>query len=140
MKKYAIRDYSNEFSRFVQPCYEIPQFTGGQNDPDAGNNLDSREAKQAFEKWEQEQYDITLGEFLLRAFPSLFGRVFDVSNEDQDSSEEAKTLDTHYTVKKNKRFDIICHGLSIDLNTPLYWLQLNMGYLDNFIYLSFHSY
>ena len=62
---------------------------------------------------------------LEKAFPALF---------EQELNEETGDLVTI----KTKPFDIICHGVIIDMNTPLYWMQLNLGYLDNFIYLSFH--
>jgi hypothetical protein len=71
----------------------------------------------------------------------LFTSSYDLTGQDKEQEEfEDEQRDMAYIVKKKKRFDIICHGLKIDLNTPLYWLQLNMAYLDNFIYLSFHSY
>jgi len=110
MRKYAIRIFSNMYSNFVQPGFDIPM--------DDTNN---------FDKWEQENYDITIGDFMLKSFPNLF-------------SEEPKDPNTGaVVVAQKKQFDILCHGLKIDLKTPLYWLQLNMSYLDNFVYLSFHS-
>jgi hypothetical protein len=98
------------YTNFVQPGYDIPM--------DDTNN---------FDKWEQDNYDITIGDFMLKSFPNLF-------------SEEPKDPNTGAAViAQKKQFDILCHGLKIDLKTPLYWLQLNMSYLDNFVYLSFHS-
>lgn len=104
MKKYAIRVLSNRYTNFVQPAFEIEAHETGD-----------------FEKWEQDHYSITIGEFLAKSFPNLF------------KTEEAAQI------KQLKHFDIICHGLKVDLQTPLYWLQLNMSYLDNFVYLSFHQ-
>ena len=95
-----------------------------------------KEYKEQFQAWEQQQYDVTIGQYLLRAFPNLFNEVIDMSGGDQYQEAD----ESQQVIKKKKRFDIICHGLKIDMNTPLYWLQLNMGYLDNFVYLSFHSY
>ena len=57
-----------------------------------------------------------------KAFPTLFE--YDLDDEKN---------------KPKKKFIVISHGLIIDLNTPMYWLQLNMSYLDNFVYLSFHQ-
>ena len=76
---------------------------------------------------------------MLKAFPNLFKSAYDLTGEAQAEAGDEVT-DMAHIVKKIKRFDVICHGLKIDLNTPIYWLQLNMGYLDNFVYLSFHSY
>ena len=75
--------------------------------------------QEAFEAWEQEQYDATLGDYLARAFPNLF------------TVKDGKVV-------KAKKFDLICQGVKIALDTPLYWLQLNFSHLDNFLYLSLH--
>lgn len=83
---------------------------------------------------------MTIGEYLLRAFPNLFTSSYDLTGEEGAKEFADEVPDMAHIVKKKKRFDIVCHGLKIDLNTPIYWLQLNMGYLDNFVYLSFHSY
>jgi Na+/H+-dicarboxylate symporter len=55
MKKYAIRIFSNMYANFVQPGYDIQM--------DESNN---------FDKWEQDNYNITIGDFLLKSFPNLF--------------------------------------------------------------------
>jgi hypothetical protein len=107
MKKYAIRIFSNMYTNFVQPGFEIPM----------DNTND-------FDKWEQDNYDVTIGDLLVKSFPNLFSA---------ESNDQGKI------VKQKKQFEIVCHGLKIDLKTPLYWIQLNMSYLDNFVYLSFHS-
>ena len=65
---------------------------------------------------------------LHQAFPTLFKLEI---GEEEESANGA--------VHPSKNFDVICHGLKIDLRTPLYWLQLNMSYLDNFIYVSINS-
>ena len=83
------------------------------------------EQQSKFEEWEQQSYDVTLGEFLIKTFPGLFKQEID---------------DETCLIKTTKRFEVVCHGLKIDLATPMYWLQLNMSYLDNFLYLSFHCY
>lgn len=41
-------------------------------------------------------------------------------------------------VVKKRNFEIVAQGVEVDLKTPLYWMQLNMSNLDNFLYLSFH--
>lgn len=38
--------------------------------------------KQKFNTWEQKQYDVTIGEFLLKAFPNLFTSTFDLTGEE----------------------------------------------------------
>ena len=140
MKKYAIRVYSNRYNRFVQASYQIPMFEESGEDQSRMSPEQQKEYKQKFNKWEQQQYDVTIGEFLLQAFPNLFQSAYDLTGEEAAKEYEDEVPDMQHIVKKKKRFDVICHGLKIDLNTPIYWLQLNMGYLDNFVYLSFHSY
>lgn len=121
MKKYSIRIISNRFSNVVQPCFEITQFSPG----NLQEQKDSSEYAKVWNEWEQKVYDQTIGEVFIKVFPSLF--VLEVDGENTQ-------------IRATKQFDIVCHGLKIDLNTPLYWLQLNMSYLDNFVYLSFHCY
>ena len=67
---------------------------------------------------------MTIGEYLLKAFPNLFTSSYDLTGDQAvDAKEyEDEAPDMQHIVKKKKRFDIICHGLKIDLNTPLYWL------------------
>ena len=83
------------------------------------------EYRQNFAQWEQDQYDVTIGELLLKTFPSLF------TSRQQGGVK---------VVGRSKSFTILCHGMVLDLATPLYWLQLNMSYMDNFIYISLYSY
>jgi hypothetical protein len=105
----------------IQPCFEIEQFSGAQADTEKKDS-----ANQArFEEWEQKSYDVTVGEYLSKTFPGLFKQ-----EVDEDGCR----------VTPGKPFEVVCHGLKIDLATPMYWLQLNMSYLDNFLYLSFHCY
>lgn len=61
---------------------------------------------------------------LADTFPRLFERVLSDSGE----------LEIH----KRRDMEIIVQGVEADLNTPLYWMQLNMGYMDNFLYISLH--
>ena len=65
MKKYAVRVFSNKYSRFVQPCFAIGELK-------SNFETGTPEYMQDFEKWEQENYDMTLGQYLLKAFPKLF--------------------------------------------------------------------
>ena len=34
--------------------------------------------------------------------------------------------------------EIVSQGVAVDLNTQLYWMQMNLCYPDGFVYLSFH--
>lgn len=61
---------------------------------------------------------------LLQTFPRLFEEVLGDNGE--------------LEITKKRPFEIIVQGVEADLNTPLYWLQLNMSYLDNFLYVCFH--
>lgn len=74
MRKYAIRIYSNVYSNFVQPNYEIPNFDGTEEEQ-------FEEGNQKFQNWEQINYDMTLGDFLLKSFPSLFEFELDVDDD-----------------------------------------------------------
>jgi hypothetical protein len=38
----------------------------------------------------------------------------------------------------NPLMEVLTHGVKVDLNTSVYWMQLNLSYPDGFIYLSFH--
>ena len=122
MKKFAVKVFSNVHQNYVLPNFEIKQYF----DEKSGGveNLDKEAVQQTkgFIAWEQQTYDMSVGDYLHRAFPTLFQ--LDLESEN---------------LQPTKNFKIICHGLIIDLKTPLYWLQLNMSYLDNFLYLSFHS-
>lgn len=72
MKKYSIRVYSNRYNRFVQPSFSIPQFEQSGEDQSKMTGEQLKEYKLKFGNWEQKQYDVTVGEYLLQAFPNLF--------------------------------------------------------------------
>jgi hypothetical protein len=65
-----------------------------------------------------------VGEILVEAFP----RLFETQIADNGDAE----------IIKKKPFEVIIQGVEADLNTPFYWLQLNMSYLDNFLYICLH--
>jgi hypothetical protein len=44
---------------------------------------------------------------LIKTFPGLFKQEID---------------DETCLIKTTKRFEVVCHGLKIDLATPMYWL------------------
>lgn len=67
---------------------------------------------------------LTLGDVLVETFPRLFESVL---NDNGDLE-----------IQKKCNFEIIVQGVDADMNTPLYWMQLNMSYLDNFLYICFH--
>jgi len=67
---------------------------------------------------------VTIGEILVDTFPRLF---------------EAQLSETgNIEIVKTRDFDVVVQGVEADLNTPLYWMQLNLSYLDNFLYISIH--
>ena len=68
---------------------------------------------------------MSLGEALAEAFPRLF----------EMTATETGDLEC---VKLRPNLEVVIQGVEADMNTPLYWLQLNMSYLDNFLYISFH--
>lgn len=82
MRKYAIRIFSNMYNNFVQPGYDIHM--------DDSNN---------FDKWEQENYDITIGDFLVKSFPNLF------------ATDPADPATGTALIRKKKKFEVLCHGL-----------------------------
>lgn len=68
---------------------------------------------------------LTLGDVLLETFPRLFESVLNDETGDVE-------------IQKKRNFEVIVQGVEADLNTPLYWMQLNMSYLDNFLYICLH--
>lgn len=71
-----------------------------------------------------EEQPITVGEMLCNNFP----RIFEQSLGDSGDIE----------ITRAHPCEVIVQGVLVDLNTPLYWLQINMSYLDNFLYISLH--
>ena len=63
---------------------------------------------------------------MLSSFPNLFDETLD--DDGLNCTIEAS----------NPRMEVVTHGLAVDLNTQLYWMQINLCYPDGFIYLSFH--
>ena len=61
-------------------------------------------------------------------FPRLFTNALD-----EDTLESTVELNT-----ENRQFEILVHGVPLDLQTKLYWMQLNLAYPDNFVYICFH--
>lgn len=108
-KKYAIRVFSNRHHTYVQP------------------NIDVHKQVEETKDTEEQQMQlaqVTLGDILCETFPRLF------------ESQIADSGDLEIT--KKKPFEVIIQGVEADLSTPFYWLQLNMSYLDNFLYICFH--
>jgi len=53
-----------------------------------------------------------------------------------------KTLEDGKSVvikNKDKNVKILVHGIECALETPLYWMHLNMAYIDNFVYIVIKS-
>lgn len=68
---------------------------------------------------DSENNDITIGEYLLNHIcPQLL-------EKDPNTAE----------ITKKRPCKILLHGIECALDTPLYWLHLNMAYIDNFIYI-----
>jgi hypothetical protein len=66
--------------------------------------------------------DITIGDYLYTyVCPQLL----------EKKVEEGQTI----VAKKNDRTKILVHGIECALETPLYWMHLNMAYIDNFVYI-----
>ena len=84
------------------------------------------EKSEEFKTWIDETAKITIGDILLESFPALF------THELDEDTYETKVQ------KSNQRMEVLLHGVELDPNTNAYWLQLNMAYLDGFVYLSFH--
>jgi len=85
----------------MQPCFEVEPYKGEDKE------VKDAEQQSKFEEWEQQSYDVTLGYFLIKTFPGLFKQEID---------------DETCLIKTTKRFEVVCHGLKIDLATPMYWL------------------
>ena len=101
MRKYAIRIYSNKHLNFVQPNFEIKQFTDEGGNPSMGR--EDLIFSDKFIEWEQKAYNVTIGELLSQALPRIF------------ETNDGKTV-----VKRE--VSVLSHGLKVDLETPLYWL------------------
>jgi len=67
---------------------------------------------------------VTIGDVLEESFP----RLFEKSLNDKGELELIKKRD----------FEVIVQGVEGNLDTPVYWMQLNMSYLDNFLYICLH--
>ncbi len=66
--------------------------------------------------------DVTIGEYLHTYIcPQLLEKKVD---------QGAVTV-----AKKNDKTKILVHGIECALETPLYWMHLNMAYIDNFVYI-----
>jgi len=64
----------------------------------------------------------------LDAFPDLF-----INGMDEDTMEQTVELQTD-----KRQFEVLIHGVPLDLATKVYWLQINLSYPDNFAYICFH--
>ena len=84
------------------------------------------EDSEAFQKWHEEASSITIGQLLSDSFPNLFMET--LSDEGDETTIECA----------QSNMEVVSHGVAVDLNTQMYWMQMNMCYPDGFIYLSFH--
>lgn len=78
-----------------------------------------------FQKWHESEDSVTIGQILIDSFPKLF--LHEMSEDDEMVIAPA-----------NPGLEVLTHGVKVDLNTSIYWMQLNLSYPDGFIYLSFH--
>ena len=111
MKKYAIRVFCNRHHTYIQPNVDV-----------AKPNEDNKEEAVPYSK-----ENVTIGDVMVETFPRLFETVLAENGVDVE-------------IVKKRNFEVVTHGVEVDLKTPLYWMQLNMSYLDNFLYFSFHFY
>ena len=84
------------------------------------------EDNEAYQSWHEEASSITIGQVLSESFPNLFEEVL---NDDGDNCSIEPI---------NPKLEVLTHGVAVDMNTQLYWMQMNLCYPDGFIYLSFH--
>ena len=83
-------------------------------------NLEIKQAAEGIE----DPTTITIGDILESTFPRLF--------------EKGLSDNGDLELLKKRDFDIVVQGVEVDLATPIYWMQLNMSYLDNFLYICLH--
>lgn len=117
-KRYAIRVLSNTHHTFVQLNKSL-------SDKPVSTEGSVEEASPEFKKWLEEEESVTIGQILIDAFPKLF-------THDMDDNDEMVITPT------NPNMEVLTHGVKVDLNTTMYWMQLNLSYPDGFVYLSFH--
>lgn len=110
VKKYAIRVFCNKHHTYMQPNIEVAK---------PAQDTQGEEASLT-----SEVSPLTLGEMLADTFPRLFDRVL----TDKGDIE----------IQKMRQVEVVVQGVEADLGTPLYWMQLNLGCLDNFLYVSLH--
>ena len=121
LKRFAIRVLTNTHHTFVQLNKALPALPLDQD-----GNIIVAEDSEAFQAWHEEASSITIGSVLVESFPALFDETL---NDDADGCS---------IEVKNPKMEVLTHGVAVDLNTQLYWMQMNMCYPDGFIYLSFH--
>ena len=114
LKKYAIRIFSNRHHTYVQPNIDV-------------NPVENRNTEEQKEDNQEDMMSptmLTLGDVLIKTFPRLF------ETELGDNGE--------IEISKKRKFEVVVQGVEADMNTPMYWMQLNMSYLDNFLYICLH--
>ena len=67
--------------------------------------------------------DVTIGEYL---YANICPQLLEKKMEDGQ---------TVIIKAKDKLSKILIHGIECALETPLYWMHLNMAYIDNFVYI-----
>ena len=82
------------------------------------------EAHKQRDNQEEISHNLLIGEALEEAFPRLF--------------EKQLNDDGEIEIIKKRDIDIVVQGVEVDMKTPLYWMQLNLSNLDNFLYVCFH--
>lgn len=117
-RRYAIRVLSNTHHTYVQLNKTL-------TDKPVSTEGAVEESSQEFSKWLEQEESITIGQVLIESFPKLF--VHDMGEDDE-----------MVITPVNPLMEVLTHGVKVDLNTSVYWMQLNLSYPDGFIYLSFH--
>ena len=74
----------------------------------------------------EEASSLTIGQVLQESFPNLF---------DEMLNDDGTGL---YVEATDEKMEVISQGVPVDLNTQLYWMQMNLCYPDGFLYISFH--
>ena len=99
-KKYAIRVFSNLHHTYVQIDKKIP------DKPLASDGTVMSELDPVFKTWQETQLALTVGEVFMEQFPALFG---------QD-------LETEVIETTKPEMEVVCQGVQVQLETPIYWL------------------
>ena len=120
LKRFAVRVLTNTHHTYVQLNKQLDPLPMDQD----GNIV--KEESEAFSEWMEEASNITIGQVLYESFPALFDEMLN----DAGTGTYVEVI--------NPKMEVLTQGVPIDLNTQLYWMQMNLCYPDGFLYISFH--